>query len=519
MSKTTISGNAIKGIFDTMGILGPIGKKILSKYKISKLDINKQYPYEIRKDIFEEAFQSFGEEALYAFGVKNTKAWKEFNDSIDQFYANNKKIILSRNKKEYTKGVTNFSKQVILLMGDLVKKATISNYKNYGSIIEEIKGTKIFFNVTITLGINHEAFVRGIVTALIYKRVADIWDLKVKYIREKSKEGKNWVRWHYEAELIRLNKKRSLREINNVFTNNVNERLFLNVINDSEKQKELSEMQREKIENISAQLSKYIPPQIHDALFAGKYDTEIKTQRRKLTVFFSDIRNFTSTSENLQPEDLTKYLNEYFSEMTKIALNHGATIDKYIGDAMMVFFGDPETKGEREDARACVEMALKMQERMGELREKWLNEGFADPFEVRIGINTGYCNVGNFGSDQRLTYTIIGGEVNVAARLESAAEANGILMSYETYAHVQDMVEVEQKEAIKMKGINREIKIYAVEGRKEVVKTKAKVTKAKKPTKKELTEIEKLKKESLMLKQESMQLKKELAFIKLELKN
>ena len=93
--------------------------------------------------------------------------------------------------------------------------------------------------------------------------------------------------------------------------------------------------------------------------------TRIKTQRRKLTVFFSDIRNFTSTSENLQPEDLTKYLNEYFSEMTKIALNHGATIDKYIGDAMMVFFD--ETKGEREDARACVEMALKMQELMGEL--------------------------------------------------------------------------------------------------------------------------------------------------------
>ena len=247
-------------------------------------------------------------------------------------------------------------------------------------------------------------------------------------------------------------------------------------------------LRSKQLTEISSQLSKYIPPQIHDALFAGKYDTEIKTlvNRRKLTVFFSDIKNFTSTSENLQPEDLTKYLNEYFSEMTKIAIDHGATIDKYIGDAMMVFFGDPETKGEREDARACVEMALKMQERMHELREKWLNEGFADPFEVRIGINTGYCNVGNFGSDQRLTYTIIGGEVNVAARLELvfAADANGILMSYETYAHVQDMVEVEQKEAIKMKGINREIKIYAVEGRKEVVKSKAKITKAKKPTKK-----------------------------------
>ena len=95
--------------------------------------------------------------------------------------------------------------------------------------------------------------------------------------------------------------------------------------------------ERMKIKKITTELSKYIPPQIHDALFAGKYDTEIKTQRRKLTVFFSDIKNFTSTSENMQPEDLTKYLNEYFSEMTKIAIDHGATIDKYIGDAMMVF--------------------------------------------------------------------------------------------------------------------------------------------------------------------------------------
>ena len=115
----------------------------------------------------------------------------------------------------------------------------------------------------------------------------------------------------------------------------------------------------------------------------------------------------------------------------------------------------------------------------GELREKWLNEGFADPFQIRIGLNTGYCNVGNFGSDQRLTYTIIGGEVNVAARLESAAEANGILMSYETYAHVQDMVEVEQKEAIKMKGINREIKIYAVQGRKRSSKNQSQGNKRK----------------------------------------
>tara|TARA_B100000963_G_scaffold347376_1_gene353630 strand:- start:263 stop:1270 length:1008 start_codon:yes stop_codon:yes gene_type:complete len=279
------------------------------------------------------------------------------------------------------------------------------------------------------------------------------------------------------------------------------------------------------MEGISNQLAKYIPPQIHEALFAGKADTEIKTKRRKLTVFFSDIKNFTSTSENMQPEDLTKYLNEYFSEMTKIAVKYGATIDKYIGDSMMVFFGDPETKGEKEDARTCIEMALEMQERMVELREKWLQEGFAEPFEIRMGVNTGYCNVGNFGSDQRLTYTIIGGEVNVAARLESVAAVNGLYMSYETYAHVQDMVEVEQKEAIKMKGINRDIRIYSVKGRKEEGREKTKVTKVAKPTKKELSDIEQLKEESKELKQkserledESKVLKEELTLIKLELK-
>jgi len=258
------------------------------------------------------------------------------------------------------------------------------------------------------------------------------------------------------------------------------------------------------MEEISNQLAKYIPPQIHEALFAGKVDTEIKTRRRKLTVFFSDIKNFTATSENMQPEDLTRYLNEYFSEMTKIAVKYGATIDKYIGDSMMVFFGDPETRGEKEDARTCIEMALEMQERMVGLREKWAQEGFAEPFEIRMGVNTGYCNVGNFGSDQRLTYTIIGGEVNVAARLESVAEVNGLYMSYETYAHVKDMVEVEQKEAIKMKGINRDIRIYSVKGRKEAGKEQTKVTK---PTKKELTEIEKLKEELSLIKLQIKKLK------------
>ena len=107
-------------------------------------------------------------------------------------------------------------------------------------------------------------------------------------------------------------------------------------------------------------------------------------------------------------------------------------------------------------------MALAMQERMKVLQEKWKKQGFLEAFEVRMGVNTGYCNVGNFGSDQRLTYTIIGGEVNVAQRLEGNAEANGILMSYETYALTQDLVEVEERDNLSLKGINRVVKCFAV---------------------------------------------------------
>ena len=171
--------------------------------------------------------------------------------------------------------------------------------------------------------------------------------------------------------------------------------------------------------------------------------------------------------ESLQPEELTDYLNEYFSEMTRIALSHGATIDKYIGDAVMLFFGDPESNGVREDARSCVAMALEMQEQMLVLQRRWLERGFKSPFVIRIGINTGFCNVGNFGSEQRLSYTIIGGEVNVAQRLEGSCDPGGILISHDTFVHVDDLVQVEERQAVNLKGIDRSIKTYAVKGRRQ----------------------------------------------------
>lgn len=213
---------------------------------------------------------------------------------------------------------------------------------------------------------------------------------------------------------------------------------------------------------ISEKIAKYLSPQVFKSIFAGEKDVDISTERKRLTIFFSDIKDFTATTERLQPEELTRLLNEYFSEMAAIAEKHGATIDKFIGDAIVGFFGDPETRGAREDARACVAMALEMQARLVELNERWHESGLENHLYARIGINTGYCNVGNFGSASRIDYTAIGAEANLAARMESISEPGGIVMSYETFVHAGDMVDALPMEPVRFKGIAREVIPYRV---------------------------------------------------------
>ena len=222
------------------------------------------------------------------------------------------------------------------------------------------------------------------------------------------------------------------------------------------------EVEKQKLEGVADQLAKYLPRQIYDAIFSGNQSIEIRTQRKLLSVFFSDIQGFTTISSVIQPEVLTHYINAYFSEMSDIAAKYGGTIDKYIGDAMMVFFGDPDSRGPQEDALACVRMAYEMQQRLSELHIQWQREGLQHPFITRMGINTGYCNVGNFGSHSRMAYTILGGEVNLAARIESKCEPGGVLISHETYAQVKDFVEADEREMLELKGISQPVKTYAV---------------------------------------------------------
>ncbi|MFQ6017109.1 MAG: adenylate/guanylate cyclase domain-containing protein [Kiloniellaceae bacterium] len=237
--------------------------------------------------------------------------------------------------------------------------------------------------------------------------------------------------------------------------------VYADITDLKQREEELAEKSNA-LEQLSNQLAKYLSPQVYDSIFSGKQEVKVASNRKKLTVFFSDIADFTETADKLESEELTQLLNHYLTEMSQIALDHGATVDKYVGDAILIFFGDPETKGIKEDALACVKMAIAMRKRMHDLERIWRDSGIEKPLQCRMGIHTDYCTVGNFGSEDRMDYTIIGGGVNTASRLETSATPGDILISYETFAHVSDQIHCEERGHIDVKGIAYPIATYQV---------------------------------------------------------
>jgi class 3 adenylate cyclase len=245
-------------------------------------------------------------------------------------------------------------------------------------------------------------------------------------------------------------------------------KLRKSVANELERQRNLvqkardeAEEQKTKFEKASARLSQYLSPQICEQILVSEEFNGLETTKKNLTVFFSDIVDFTALSERMSPDKLKNFLHFYMTEMSDIAIKFGGTIDKYIGDSIMVFFGDPATDGYQEDAKKCFRMALRMQETLEILREKIKNDfKLHDPLRIRIGMHSGRCNVGNFGSRHRLEYTAIGRAVNVAARLEKACEEDGILCSEITFGLLEGEAVNLRLRHVKAKGVDGLIKAY-----------------------------------------------------------
>jgi class 3 adenylate cyclase/HAMP domain-containing protein len=207
-------------------------------------------------------------------------------------------------------------------------------------------------------------------------------------------------------------------------------------------------------------LKRYLSPQLAESIVAGERDVTLAPSRKFLTTFFSDVRGFTSASERMEPEELIDELNDYLSEMTEIVFRHGGTLDKYVGDAVMVFFGDPIPQ--HDHAERAVRMAFEMRDRMTNLQERWQRR-YHEAFKIGIGIATGWVTVGDIGSPARSDYTVLGNEVNLASRLSDHAAAGQILVTERTMTEVAHMVHATPVDQVRLKGVSREIKVYEIQ--------------------------------------------------------
>jgi len=206
------------------------------------------------------------------------------------------------------------------------------------------------------------------------------------------------------------------------------------------------------------ELRRYLSPKITDRILSNGSDFNKISHRKLMTILFSDIRGFSDITDALESEEIILLLNNYLSEMIKLIHRHEGTLDKIIGDGIMVFFGDPVSIPDH--AQRAVLLAIDMQKKTDQLKDEWLSYGH--DLNIGIGINTGYMTVGNIGSEFHRDYTVIGNQVNIAARLESKAKPGEILISQRTYSRAKDVATIEEAGTFNLKGIHSPIAVYRV---------------------------------------------------------
>jgi adenylate cyclase len=224
----------------------------------------------------------------------------------------------------------------------------------------------------------------------------------------------------------------------------------------------------QKSRKMKVAFQRFVSRQVVDEIIKNGLDNlTVGGRKQKLVVFFSDIRNFTTMSEQYPPEEVVEILNFYFSEMTTIAFKYGGTVDKYIGDAIMVEFGAPLAR--INDEELAVRMAIEMQEKMKDLRSLWKDQGRSQ-LEIGCGINSGEAVVGFMGTDKKMEYSALGDTVNLASRLESLTKEYkaSIIISEAVYEKVKTIVVVRDLGTVIVKGKSKSVQIYDVLGLKKI---------------------------------------------------
>jgi len=214
--------------------------------------------------------------------------------------------------------------------------------------------------------------------------------------------------------------------------------------------------------HLSQRLSEFLPSQLVDSISEGEVDSVPTHRRKKLTMFFSDIKDFTKITDALEPEDMANILNEYLTEMNIIISKYRGTLAQVIGDGLYIFFGAPKSTNDKDHAIRCSKMAIDMQLKMKDLNQRWFALGIDKGLEIRCGINTGMATVGGYGSSERKEYTAMGMQVNIAARIESACNPGKILMNHTTWVLVKDDIPCIEKGELKIKGYHLPIKAYEI---------------------------------------------------------
>jgi class 3 adenylate cyclase/CheY-like chemotaxis protein len=212
----------------------------------------------------------------------------------------------------------------------------------------------------------------------------------------------------------------------------------------------------------TGELKRFLPQHVAEGLLGGQLEPDEAFERRKITALFADMVGFTDLSESLEPEELAPLLNEYLREMTALAVAHGGALDNFIGDGLMVVFGAPSPTEENVQALAAIRTALSMRAQARELAARVRERGLPAELNIRIGINTGYCTVGVFGSDVMRAYKAVGFAVNIASRLQSEADPGSILCGFRTYALIEDRVRAVRREPLVVKGAMRPIEAWEI---------------------------------------------------------